>query len=65
MPQARGVTIALLPEEVPERTAGDWHNWLDLVQPLRIGPSGVVYAARAIAGLSDRQVVTNICDHLS
>ncbi len=64
-PQARGKTIMeMLPDRVPNPTEADWHNYRSLAEPVRIGPGGVVYSAQEIAGLSDRQVVANICENL-
>jgi hypothetical protein len=42
----------------------DWHDWRALARPWRMGPGGVAVAARAIAGLSDREVVARICGNL-
>jgi hypothetical protein len=63
-PRARGAAFRL-PEGTWEPAEDDWHDWRELARPLRIGPSGVAVAARAIAGLSDQQVVTQICGNLS
>ncbi len=63
-PRARGAAFCL-PESTWEPAEDDWHDWRELARPLRIGPSGVAVAARAIAGLSDQQVVTQICGNLS
>ncbi len=54
-----------MPETVPEHVAGDWHDWLELAKPWRMGPSGVAVATRMIAGLSNAEVVAGICAKLS
>jgi hypothetical protein len=63
-PRGRGAG-SYLPETVPEHVAGDWHDWLELAKPWRMGPSGVAVATRMIAGLSNAEVVTEICAKLS
>jgi hypothetical protein len=63
-PRGRG-TGSYLAEAVPEPTEGDWHDWLELARPWRMGPSGVAVATRMIAGLSNAEVVTAICSKLS
>jgi hypothetical protein len=63
-PRARGAAFCL-PESTWEPAEDDWHDWRDLARPWRIGPSGLAVSARAIAGLSDQQVVTQVCDNLS
>ncbi len=63
-PRGRG-TGSYLPETVPEPEAGDWHDWRELARPWRMGPSGVAVATRMIAGLSNAEVVTQICAKLS
>jgi len=70
MPKAerrpRGRSAAdYLPDELPEPTADDWHNFWDLAKPVRMGPGGVAVAAQLMAGKSNREVVTEICDMLS
>jgi hypothetical protein len=55
---------SFLPEASPEAAADPWNDWLDLAKPLRLGLGGVAVARRAIEKLSDRAVVTNICDKL-
>jgi hypothetical protein len=64
-PQARGQTLKdLLPACVPNPTEADWHNYRDLAEPVRVGQNGVAFTEHLIAGLSDRQVVTEICGFL-
>ena len=63
-PQARGRVVIEVTEATAAAIAGEWHDWFDLARPLRIGPNGVAAAARAMAGLSDREVVTEICGKL-
>jgi hypothetical protein len=63
-PRGRGAG-SYLPETVPEHVAGDWHDWLELARPWRMGPSGVAVATRMIAGLSNAEVVAGICAKLS
>jgi hypothetical protein len=63
-PRGRGAG-SYLPETVPEHVAGDWHDWLELAKPWRMGPSGVAVATRMIAGLSNAEVVAGICAKLS
>ncbi len=60
-----GATADLLTDCVAEVAEDPWHNWRELARPWRMGPGGVAFAARAIAGLSDREVVSQICDKLS
>jgi hypothetical protein len=62
-PQARGAA-PYLTEITYEVSADDWHDWPALARPWRMGPGGVAMAARAIAGLSDREVVSEICGKL-
>jgi hypothetical protein len=54
-----------LPDAVPEPTEHDWHDWRELARPWRMGPGGVAVAMRMIAGLSNAEVVTQICAKLS
>ncbi len=64
-PQARGQTLKdLLPACVPNPTEADWHNYRNLAEPVRVGQNGMAFAEQLIAGLSDRQVVTEICGFL-
>ncbi len=63
-PRARGAAF-YLPEGTWEPAENDWHDWRELARPWRIGPTGLAVSARAIAGLSDQQVVTQVCDNLS
>jgi hypothetical protein len=53
-----------LPEASPEAAADPWNDWRELAKPLRIGPGGVAAAERAIDGLPDQDVVSNVCDKL-
>ncbi len=62
-PQSRGAPFCP-PENLAEPTPEDWHNWQELARPWRMGPGGVAVGTRAIAGLSDREVVAQICDNL-
>jgi len=62
-PQARGAA-PYLTEITYEVSADDHHDWPELARPLRIGPGGVAFAARMIAGLPDRAVVSVICGKL-
>ena len=63
-PQARGAAAGLLPEDAAEAAEGDWHDWAELARPWRMGPGGVAVSARAIATLSTREVVSQICGNL-
>ncbi len=63
-PRGRG-TDSYLPEAVPEPTEGDWHDWRELARPWRMGSGGIAVATRMIAGLSNAEVVTEICAKLS
>jgi hypothetical protein len=63
-PRGRGAS-SYLPEAVPEPVAGDWHDWRELARPWRMGSSGVAVATRMIAGLTNAEVVTEICAKLS
>jgi hypothetical protein len=54
-----------LPNELPNPTEDDWHDWWDLAKPLRIGPGGVAVATRQIAGKSSQQVVADVNANLS
>jgi hypothetical protein len=58
-------TASFRPDAVPEPTEGDWHDWRELARPWRMGPGGVAVATRMIAGLSNAEVVTQICAKLS
>ena len=62
--QARSIVTFELTEETAQAIAGEWHDWFDLARPWRMGSNGVAFAARAIAGLSDREVVSQICGKL-
>ena len=62
--QARSIVTFELTEETAQAIAGEWHDWFDLARPWRMGPGGVAFAARAIVGLSDREVVSQICGKL-
>ena len=62
-PQARGAA-PYLTEITYEVSADDHHDWPELARPLRIGPGGVAVALRAMAGLSNREVVSQICGML-
>jgi len=62
-PRERGGAFSL-PAGRPAPTDDDWHDWRELARPWRIGPSGVAVAERAIAGLTNGQVVTRICGNL-
>jgi hypothetical protein len=63
-PRGRG-TGSYLPEVVPEQAEGDWHDWRELARPWRMGPSGIAVATRMMAGLSNAEVITEICAKLS
>jgi hypothetical protein len=63
-PRGRGAG-SYLPETVPEPTEGDWHDWRELARPWRMGSGGIAVATRMIAGLSNAEVVTEICAKLS
>jgi hypothetical protein len=63
-PRGRGAG-SYLPETVPEAVAGDWHDWRELARPWRMGSGGIAVATRMIAGLSNAEVVTEICAKLS
>jgi hypothetical protein len=43
---------------------GDPHDWPALAKPWRIGPTGVAAALQLIADMSNRQVVSEICNNL-
>ncbi len=63
-PQGRGAAH-YLPDAVPNPTEDDWHDWRELAKPLRIGPGGVAAAMQQIAGKSNQEVVTGVCDTVS
>jgi len=61
-PRGHG-TAHYLPEGF-EPAPGEWHDWRDLAKPWRVGPGSLAVAQRAIARLSDAEVVAQICSNL-